>query len=274
MKTFSKLSKIGPGIELYSINKRQCQETLYRATTGEYILATIVNSKSRSKKIAVIEESKAILWCIQSGQCESDTDFYRKIWTTLCQPVDEGTHKIIRTPIPKNNLDFARVLELLQLSVFREAVIGFADSGRIERVRLDQLDFLLLCSWINVLMTLESFDYNVVIASGPSESFQRIDSSSTHHEYEVTWGSCSMRAKCGYALAPFQYPIKFQSCSSSQGVWIELIEFRGDLDDNFLGRIAESAYGMLFSSILLYETVLFISKDPTQIPPDNGLLDY
>lgn len=262
-----KADKIGPGIKLYSSGQGKNQETLYRATTGQYFLETTARRSLSNRRL--IEESEAIAWCEQSGHCQSDADFFDKVWALQSSPPENCT--IISVPIPQNTSSFGRVLELLQLPAFRVAAVRSPKKTLLEYVWLEELDYLAVCAWTSLLTTVESHDYGRVIPIGADESFTRINSNSKAHEYVAALSLGSIRARCGYALAPFQFPKAFQSVTPLQGVWIDLLECPKDIDDVGLARIVESAIGVLFSAILMYEVIMFISKDPTQIPPDNAM---
>ncbi len=272
MKIFTNLSEIGPCIEVYSIQKFEFRHILHRATTGEYVLETICAPDEQSKT-RIISEAQAIQWSVNNGLCKTKAEFYSKIWTVLCTLAAKPQPQAINPLLFDCVCGFSRYLQLLQLPVFREAVVLLPDGISIERVLLASVDHLAVSAWTHALTEGESFICDTVLSVGPTESFKRLFAKSSIHEYEASWGTRSVRAKCGYALASFQYPLKINT-KISTGVWIELVECECDIDTYFLCRIVESAYGVLFSAILLYETITLTSEDPTQVPPNNGILDF
>ena len=119
-------------------------------------------------------------------------------------------------------------------------------------------------------MSADSFE-DGPISVGPKERFERLCSKSSSLQYRATWKDFSINAQCGYAAAPVEFPMEFDSFELAQGVWVMVEESREDFDGGKLLRIAVSAIGLLISSILLYEIGIDEPLDRTQLPPDKVL---
>lgn len=120
MSTFCDIPDLGPGTTLYSLAAADYTETLFRTTTGDYVVERRFGDAPGERSYSILDEYEATAWCLEKGKCRSEDEFRKRVFKVVCN-TSEGKpigYRQRRFLLPSVGSSFERVLEFLQLPVF------------------------------------------------------------------------------------------------------------------------------------------------------------